>query len=69
MVESWFHWGLCSVWKKTFFVFLDSCNLQDALGDGKCNKKANTDKCNFDGGDCCSLCKTITVSVNVESLG
>jgi len=54
---------------EAFFVFLASCTLKDVLGDGKCDKKANTAKCNYDGGDCCSLCKKISVSVNVESLG
>ena len=50
--------------KNNFFVFLASCTNQDLIGDGKCNKKANTAECFFDGGDCCSLCETITVLVH-----
>ena len=30
-----------------------TCKLQDQwIGDGICDAKANTEECNFDGGDC-----------------
>ena len=51
--------------KIKIFFFLAGCTDFDVVGNGKCNKKANVAECNFDGGDCCSQCKKITVSVNV----
>ena len=41
--------------------FLD-CAQSTLIGNGNCNNEANTAECNFDGGDCCSLCETIFFS-------
>ena len=41
--------------------FLD-CAQSTLIGNGNCNNEANTAECNFDGGDCCSLCETIIFS-------
>ena len=42
-------------------LFLD-CAQSNLIGNGNCNNEANTAECNFDGGDCCSLCETILFS-------
>ena len=33
------------------------------VGDGYCNEKMNIPECNFDGGDCCGHCETISVTI------
>ena len=34
------------------------------IGDGVCNDDLNTAECNFDGGDCCGHCETMTVALD-----
>ena len=46
-------------------LFLD-CAQSNLIGNGNCNNEANTAECNFDGGDCCSLCETIVVSTTMD---
>ena len=43
-------------------LFLD-CAQSNLIGNGNCNNEANTAECNFDGGDCCSLCERIIISL------
>ena len=39
-----------------------TCKLQDQwIGDGICDAKANTEECNFDGGDCICIVEDIFV--------
>ena len=38
-----------------YFSSLD-CFYSDLIGNGFCNDEANTDECNYDGGDCCGTC-------------
>ena len=33
------------------------------VGDGYCNDELNIAECNFDGGDCCGHCETITITL------
>ena len=45
--------------------FLD-CAQSTLIGNGNCNNEVNVAECNFDGGDCCSLCETIIFSTGVD---
>ena len=38
------------------------------VGDGHCNDEMNTAECNFDGGDCCGHCETISVTLENNAL-
>ena len=50
--------------------FLLDCSQPSLIGNGNCNYETNTAECNFDGGDCCSLCERIIISLqdNIISL-
>jgi hypothetical protein len=37
----------------TFAFELGCLDNKKKVGNGYCNDETNTDKCNFDGGDCC----------------
>ena len=38
------------------------------VGNGYCNDETNTAECNFDGGDCCSHCGSIYVTLVNDAL-
>ena len=63
---------MLSVTSRERFCFLDrfllldfflDCSQPILIGNGFCNGETNTAECNFDGGDCCSLCERIIISL------
>ena len=35
----------------------------DLIGNGYCDDETNVADCNFDGGDCCELCKWVYILI------
>ena len=42
------------------------CLFENLIGDGLCQDEANTNECNFDGGDCCGSDVNTTYCVSCQ---